>query len=171
MKKIILLSVTFILLSNLAFSQYKINKTKYDYHTYTYQIGDPYNPSVAGVASFLLPGLGQMLSGEGDRGVAFLLGDIGFAVICVVGYENALNYIETKSGATGIGAMVIGLMGTIVIDIWSIVDAVHVAKVNNLAFRDKNKSSLNFKIQPYFGNMASTRSSNIPMGLSLKMTF
>jgi len=50
---------------------YKINKQKYDYKMYMPQPGDPNNPAVMGLASFFIPGLGQMLSGETGRGLAF----------------------------------------------------------------------------------------------------
>ena len=45
---------------------------------------------------------------------------------------------ENDDGPSGAGAMLFGLTGAVVVDIWAIVDAGHVAKVNNLALRDKN---------------------------------
>ena len=36
-------------------AQYKIDKTKYDYKTWTDEAGDPYNPTTCGVLSFLIP--------------------------------------------------------------------------------------------------------------------
>ena len=171
MKKFILLSIGFILLSNLSFSQYKINKTKYDYHTYTYQAGDPYNPSVAGLTSFLIPGLGQMLSGEGGRGAAFLGGYVGCLVVYGIGVGVGTADINNGgTGAAGGGLVIVGLLGAIGVDIWSIVDAVHVAKVNNLAFRDKNKNSLNLKVLPFWGNTTQTNN-KLPIGLRLNITF
>ena len=57
------------------------------------------------------------------------------------------------------------------VDIWSIVDAVRVAKVNNLAFRDKNKTSYNFQIQPYFNTTYYSQTGSIPTGVTLKVRF
>jgi len=49
-------------------------KEKYDYKNYTYQKGDRYDPGTAGVCSFLIPGLGQAVSGEIGRGILFFTG-------------------------------------------------------------------------------------------------
>ena len=75
MKKVILIFISAFLICTIVNAQYKINKTKYDYHTYTYQVGDRYSTGVAGITSFLIPGLGQMLSGEVGRGAGFLVLD------------------------------------------------------------------------------------------------
>ena len=170
MKKCILFLISVLFLSSFANAQYKINKTKYDYHTYSYQVGDPYNPSVAGVTSFLIPGLGQMLSGEGGRGAAFLVGDLACAVVYIVGVSSAAKDIdEGGTGGGGTVAMVIGGIGMLGIEIWSIVDAVRVAKVNNLAFRDKNKTSYNIQIQPFTARY--NQIGSISSGLILKVRF
>ena len=58
----------------MANAQYKINKTKYDYSTWTHEEDDPYNPTTCGVLSFLIPGVGQMVAHKVGRGVAFLGG-------------------------------------------------------------------------------------------------
>jgi hypothetical protein len=55
--------------------------------------------------------------------------------------------------------------------IWTIVDAVRVAKVNNLAFRDKYKSSRLIKIQPYIGSINYYSSTKPVTGLSFKYSF
>jgi len=173
MKKLILISISLILLSTHSFSQYRINKFNYDYHSYYYRIGDPYNPTVAGVASFLIPGLGQMVSGESVRGLTFFGADLGCWIIYAIGYSaSAIDIANGGTGAAGAGQMLIGLLGSVVVDIWSTVDAVHVAKVNNLAFRDKYMSSLNYKIMPYFGNKASIAyNEKMPIGITLNITF
>ena len=72
MKRFILLLIGLLFISSFTNAQYRINKTKYDYRTYKHQVDDPYNPSVDGFVSFLVPGLGQMISGELGRGAAFL---------------------------------------------------------------------------------------------------
>lgn len=147
MKNLLFLLIGLLIISSTVNAQYRINKTKYDYKTYTYQVGDPYNPSVAGLTSFLIPGLGQMLSGEGGRGVGFLGGFVGCWVLYGIGAGiSAADIEEGGTGAAGGGLVVVGLLGAIAVDIWSIVDAIHVAKVNNLAWRDK-KTSL--YISPY----------------------
>lgn len=173
MYKLIVLLFGFILLSTVSSAQYSVNKTKYDHKTYVFQPGDPYNPTVAGVASLFVPGLGQMLSGEGGRGAGFLAGYAACYVVSYVGATNAINNISTGGdGSTGSGLMLVGLGGAIGVGIWSIVDAVKVAKVNNLAFRDQNKTSMNLRIEPYFDQIKmQNNTSSVSTGLSFKITF
>jgi hypothetical protein len=60
MKNIVLLLACLLFISSVSNGQYKINRKKYDYHSFTYQPGDPYNPGIAGFASLLVPGMGQL---------------------------------------------------------------------------------------------------------------
>ena len=59
--------------------------------------------------------------------------------------------------------MMVGLVGASGVDIWSIVDAIPVAKVNNLDWRDK-PSSYNFQIQPYIFSANQYSNSNLKFG-------
>jgi len=176
MKRYILLLISALFISSFANAQYRINKTKYDYRTYSYQVGDRYNPPVAGVTSFILPGLGQMLSGEGGRGVAFLGGFSVCVAATTIGMIRTFDSIGSGlSGDVpregGLLMMVAGSIGMFTVDIWSILDAVRVAKVNNLAWRDKNKTSNNFQIQPYINTTYYNKTGVIPAGITLKVTF
>ena len=169
MKKFILIIIGVFLISTCAISQYSVNKTKYDYRTYFHQVGDPYNPAVAGITSYLIPGLGQILSGETGRGLAFL----GGYVVCSTLYLAGTLSIYFKNGPTesGLGLMAGGALVLLSFQIWTIVDAVRVAKVNNLAFRDKYKSSRLIKIQPYIGSINYYSSTKPVTGLSFKYSF
>lgn len=153
MKKFLLIVFGILFLSNVSNAQYKVLKHQYDYKKYVYQQGDPYNPSMAGVASFFVPGLGQMLSDEVNRGLAFLGGTAGFFTI----YYGGIYVLSTGSNnQSGVGVAMVasGLLGALTVNIWAIVDAVHVAKVRNMAFRDRNKSASRFGISPYFGRLS-----------------
>jgi TM2 domain-containing membrane protein YozV len=149
---------------------YSFNKTKYDYRTYSFKKGDPYNPSSAGFASLIIPGLGQMISGETGRGLLFLTGFTGCLVATMAGIINLGNSYE---GESTVGAQVAfaGLVGAACIDLWSVGDAVRVAKVNNLALRVKHKTSYNLNIKPFLNTPDYGRKHNIPIGLALKVTF
>jgi hypothetical protein len=161
-------------ISSISNAQYKINKTKYDYRTYSYQAGDKYNPTVAGVTSFILPGLGQMLSGEGGRGAVLLGGYLICGTVFVVGVnkyfdkDDILNPLLTGKGTA---PTIIGGIGTYTIIIVAIVDAVRVAKVNNLAWRDKNKTSYSLQIQPYINTTYYKITGSIPAGVTFKVTY
>ena len=65
--------------------------------------------------------------------------------------------------------MIVSLSGMAAIDIWSIVDAVRVAKVNNLAWRDSQGNKMSLKFQPYIGNNPFNNSH--PVGISFKLNF
>lgn len=137
MKQLVLILIAVATLSAMASAQYNINKTKYNYRAYTYEVGDPFNPSLCGVMSFLIPGVGQMIAQEGGRGAAFLVVDIASTIIYFVG---TVQIGADPEGLNGAGAVLIGAAGIITTTIWSTVDAVHVAKVNNLAWRDNLNS-------------------------------
>ena len=132
-------------------AQYKVNKHLYDHKSYTYQPGDPYNPGVCGVVSFLVPGVGQIIAAETGRGIAFLGGYVACWVVYGVGAASALNdaYAGDDIGAAGgVGVAWAGLVGALVVDIWATVDAVRVAKVNNLAWRDNYKPGAGLQFSP-----------------------
>jgi len=161
MKKLCLFLGCLLIISTVSHAQYKINRTKYDYNTYQYQTGDPYNPAFAGFASFLVPGMGQMASGEVRRGACFFGGCTSCFLLMILGGS-------TAAGENGYGVILLGFAGFVAIDLISLVDAVHVAKVNNLAFRDKYKTSYKIQLSPWFG---SVQTESVPAGLSLRVKF
>jgi hypothetical protein len=107
-------------------AQYKVNKSKYDYKTWTYQEGDPYNPVPFGFLS-IIPGVGQMAAHESLRGAAFL----GGAVRCFGLFALGV-FLELGSEDIGGPIAAVGFLGIPTIIICSIVDATRVTKVNNL---------------------------------------
>ena len=131
MKNLFLILTCFLLIHTLANGQYRINKTKYDYRSYDYRKSDPCSPAVAGFASLLLPGTGQMISGEFGRGAAFFGGYAACITIFISG--SLVHDINTA-----VALDLIGFMGVVAVDLISVVDAVRVAKLNNLVFRDKS---------------------------------
>ena len=106
-------------------------------------------PLLAGVLS-IIPGVGQMVAHEFGRGAAFFGGfSAGCWVLSVVGAGVAMGSSENETtAALGVGIVLAGISGMVAIDIWSIVDAVRVAKVNNLAWRDRNSTGFNLRIKP-----------------------
>ncbi|MGC1390761.1 MAG: hypothetical protein WA816_06965 [Bacteroidales bacterium] len=173
MKNCFLSLIIILFISSAANAQYRLNKTTFNSKNYTCQRGDPYKPSVAGLTSFLIPGLGQMISGEAVRGAIFLGGFAGSAIMIIVGVHQSNTYTESSPGNEGdlvvvLGLVAIGFIGMVAVDIWSIIDAIHVAKVNNLAFRDKKKTGFKVKVGPYIGSF---RTETVPVGLSLKVQF
>jgi len=177
MKKLFLVSVLFFVLavSTTNAQTYSINKLKYDSHMYIPQIGDPYSPALSGVCSFIMPGLGQMISGEVGRGLGFLGGSAACGVIGFVGYGVLMTsvYSYNSSGAgVGLGLMVVGFSAMTAVDIWSIVDAVNVAKVNNMYIQNLRKtSSVNLELAPFVSQISVNNKIETPLGLSLRVSF
>ncbi len=155
---------------------YKLNKQVYDYKMYSPQPGDPNNPTVMGVASWLVPGLGQMISGETGRGLSFLGGYVASVAVMGVGYGQFisanLDNNQTNVSTKGLPLMLAGILAGTAIDIWSIVDAVRVAKVNNMYFQDqRGKGGISLQVNPYFDANNYLGQTNTSVGLSMKVTF
>lgn len=174
--------------SYIAPASYKQIKMDYNYHMYVPQLSDPYNPTVAGVCSWIIPGLGQMVCGETGRGLGFLGGSIGCYLVAGIGsalivgsssdyyssYSHSYYYDNNSGGRTsGAILMVVGLAGMVAVDIWSIVDATHVAKVKNMYVSDmRNRtSSLKLEVSPYVDQISMNNEIVRPVGLTMKVKF
>ena len=179
MKKALFIYVILIAFTvNVNAQRYSINKEKFDSHQYIPEYGDPYNPALSGVCSFFVPGLGQMLCGETGRGLAFMGGYAGCTVLYVAGAvqftSNNFRYLGNPgySGNSGVGVMLMGLGGMAAIEIWSIFDAVKVAKVNNMYIRSFRKtSSLKLEMSPYVDHISITNQVSNPIGMTMKVEF
>ena len=109
--------------------KYKEMAKTYDYRLYQKSLYDRYSPVGSGIASFFIPGLGQMICGEWGRGFAYLGGHVGCNILI------GLSAIAEKDTL-----VLMGLAGILAIDICSIVDGVRVAKVKNMYMEDLRKS-------------------------------
>lgn len=151
-------------------------KEMYDYKNYIWQPNDRYNPTVSGIFSFFIPGLGQIASGETGRGIGIFL---SYTALSAVFYSTLISYnknigvgpsaYERKNERNGFKQNnrknIIIMTGLTATGIWisSIIDASNCAKINNLYFRDKYKVSINPNID--------FLSDDIGYGLSLKFNF
>lgn len=173
MKKTILISLLLALVtSGMQAQRYSINKLKYDSHMYYPEFGDPYNPALAGACSFLVPGLGQVVCGETGRGIAFFGGYVGCVLVFEIGAMQLSNSLAYGNGTSGSGTMIMGAFGMLGVYIWSIADAVKVAKVNNLYIRDLRKTSaLSLEVAPYITQISVNNQNTTPVGLSLRVKF
>jgi len=157
-------------------AQYKINKTKYNYHYYQYMPGDPYNPATAGIASLVVPGLGQMISGEPLRGLAAMgrctlfLG-CSFGGLLIVGSSDERDPDFFRKQNLGSMMWLGGAAGALINWILGIPDAVKVAKVNNLAYRDHRKKQGTMSLVPCLVLPISPENGQIAAGITLNITF
>lgn len=128
--------------------KYKEYKNFYNTKNYVPQPSDPYSRGWAGVGSLLIPGLGQGIAGEWGRGALFLLGDVGLWGVQLAGVSYDSYYGTYEYSGLYYGAFI----ASVALSIWSICDAVHVAKVKNMYNQDlrRQRASLDFKVEPYF---------------------
>lgn len=109
--------------------KYKEMAKVYDYRLYQKSLYDRYSPAGSGVASFFIPGLGQMICGEWGRGFAWLGGHVGCYMLTGI---SAIAESDTL--------VLMGIAGLLAIDICAIVDGVRVAKVKNMYMEDLRRS-------------------------------
>lgn len=161
--------------------KYRNLKQIYDYHVYVPSLYDTHNPSGMGVASFFVPGLGQMLSGEFGRGLLWMGGH--FASYITMGIGSALCSVEyypyesdpgvNELYAAGVTMVLVGLTSMIAVDICSIVDAVRVAKVRNMYNHDlyKKMYSLDVDLHPSVNYIQTAAGVQPAAGLTLAFNF
>jgi hypothetical protein len=90
-----------------------------------------YNPTVAGINSILISGLGQMYCGETRRGLHFMGGSL-LSIGMILG--GAVN--EAFSDKTSLFS-IFGFAGYAFLKTWSVSDAVSLAKDKNLKNRQR----------------------------------
>lgn len=165
-----ILFILILLLLNVSLkAQYADNKLKYNSQSYSYSPDDRYHPAIAGVASYVLPGLGQIYCNETKRGFNFMAG-YGGAILVVMtgGLIQSYHNMTGKNNSTGTILFASGAITAYGIQIWSCIDAVHVSKVNNMALREKKTTGYLFKLSPCFTTLYDSK---INFGLTGGITF
>jgi len=120
---------------------YRYLKQKYARIPYKQVSSDKYSPDAAFMLS-LIPGCGHFYTGEPLRGLAFMGGMAGSFGAMVLGFAMAWD-----GSAIGAPFFFAGAAGVVVFYIWSMIDAVQVAKVKNLAIRNND---ISLRILPNF---------------------
>ena len=143
--------------------KYKEMAKVYDYRLYQKSLYDRYSPAGSGVASFFIPGLGQMICGEWGRGFAWLGGHVGCYMLTGI---SAIGESDTL--------VLMSIAGLLAIDICSIVDGVRVAKVKNMYMEDLRKSGyygLDVDIYPSVNYVRTTSGVQPTAGMTLALRF
>lgn len=157
-----IIQATNIPVQNLKYRDLKKIYSARDYHGY--EPGDKYSPGVIGVVSFLVPGLGQYITGT-QIGWGILQTVVGGACLSY-GIQSSFSYGENN----GIPAFAVWAgMAT-----WSCCAAVKAAKIKNLYYRDvRNGVAYQFDVTPYFDVTSPSLASNqnFVTGLSLRVSF
>ena len=125
-------------------NSYYLLRNKYDPRDYEPQAGDAYNPALMGLASFIIPGLGQILEGEWGTGLIYMAGDAAMVALTIASLKNDYKIYDSGLGTESqvvqaskqvtIGT-VFCLAGAVAISAFSAYDAVRIAKVKNLHVR------------------------------------
>lgn len=155
--------------------KYKEIKKIYDYNMYQETLYDRYNPTLSGIASFFVPGLGQIVSGETGRGFAWWGGSLACAFTYGIGYMVQVSAAISGSSTTeNIGTVIsaAGALALLTVDICAIVDAVRVAKVKNMYEQDLRKMhSINLALRPSVNQIQTANGTQTTAGLTFAMTF
>ena len=151
--------------------KYREYKDFYDPRLYERQSTDPYSRAWAGIASFFIPGLGQAIDGEWGRAAAF------FSSALIL---SGIQYSDTSYNAEE-GYYTTGTLGTIAgyaslaVTIWSIIDAVRVAKIKNMYYQDLKgqRAAVDFSVEPFLDCTPANAPGELTAstGLSLKIRF
>lgn len=144
--------------------KYKELKRMYDRREYVPRYDDLYKPGVAGVVSFFIPGLGECICGEWGRGIGILAGHMVLMAGTSVAY-----YSYSDVGAV---LTVVGLVACLSLDIFSIVDAVRVAKVKNMYYQDmRERSSVDIGVFPSIDYVKMGSNMELTAGLTFALKF
>lgn len=154
--------------------KYREYKDFYETKYYVPQPGDPYSRAGVGIASFFIPGLGEFIDGEWVRGLAFLGGNVGLGLL---GITQVSSYVD-KNGNTiyNVNGLFWAIQAArLALNIWSICDAVHIAKVKNMYYQDLRgqRASFDLNVEPYI-TYAQTGTFGGPQpvaGLSMRVSF
>ena len=95
-------------------------KDLYDTSEYQYAPNDRYGPALAGIASIIIPGLGQCISDEIGRGLCFFGAEVVGTVLFITAMRNPSVYDHPigSTGKDGASALALGaLAGMAIIDI------------------------------------------------------
>ena len=142
--------------------RYSEIKGNYNPKEYVKQSTDPYNVGWYEATSFFIPGIGQLLSGETWRGLAFIGGEAILVSVITTAAENVsevaitnengflTGYTDPKVGKRNMAVMLTAIGLDLGLSIWSSIDARNVARVKNMDYQDliKGKKPIELSFAP-----------------------
>ena len=157
--------------------KYKELKSIYNYKDWTSASDDRYSPGWMSVCSFIIPGLGQMISGEVGRGFGWLGGAAGCWALIGVGagleVYGAYNGDAPDTAMVTAGSLLTlaAYIGLGAVEVCSIIDASRVAKVKNMYNQDMKKRALTLNLYPSVDYIKMGNGVQPTTGLTLAMRF
>ena len=147
--------------------KYNELKLLYNYKDYIPSSSD-FNPGWCGVASFFIPGLGECILGEWGRGLGKFFGNAALVSAAAV-FTQAGFYSEEGGPLIVAAACYAGALG---LNIWSIVDAVRIAKVKNMYEQDlRQVYSFNLDLYPSVNYIQMGNTMQPTVGFTLALRF
>lgn len=155
---------------------YRQIKRNYNPRYYVHDASDAYSPFWSGLASLIIPGLGQGICREWGRGLGIWAGHFGCMTLFLVGAKAGADLSNAGESPDGpYNLALAALIGTMGIEIWNIFDAAKVAKVKNMYEQDlrAQRASLDLSLEPFFAYSPTSLNGDIQpvAGLSLKLSF
>lgn len=177
--------------------RYREYKDMYSAKDYVRSDDDPYDPLVAGVASFLLPGVGQMFSGEYGRGGKYMGMWAGSVILMWSGikvldsehifwkwnrsefwHSDKVSNKDEKSDKrkdrdiAGTIMVVTGAVAGIASRALAAADAVKVSKIKNTYNRDLHRmQTYSYKVQPDILTVRTNHGRVKTLGLEVSVKF
>ena len=197
MKKILVLLAAVALTATTLSAQvvpgmkYKDLKDRYNAKYYEKSSIDPYSTFWTGLASFAVPGLGQVIAGETGRGIAVFAGDAAFSLAGYLVANKALDYVQKDANGKPVkdekgelivtdeknfkkyaGALIGVGLGNAIYWIWNICDARKVAKVKNMYYQDGlGKHAVGLDMYPSFDYAMTGEGARVVPGMTLAVQF
>ena len=159
--------------------KYRDIKNVYHYQDYQKQVWDKHDPAWSGVASFFIPGLGQMVNGEVGRGFAWLGGGVALALVSsYAGVISLLGVIADAPGLTyaSLTVSTVSFCSLVALDVCSIIDAMRIAKVKNMYEYDLMQSYLtdaavDINLYPSISRIPTATGTQSTAGFTLALNF
>ncbi len=176
-------------IQTLELMKFREYKHLYSLENYQGQPDDRYSLAWSGVASGFLPGLGQMISGQVGRGFAWFGGYMGCYIVSYSGFIIVLlnsvgccpnpEYDNHRhdAGRGAVAAMgasmaVLGTAGAVAIHVFSILDAIKVAKIKNMHWQEvKGRTEVDMQMYPSVTYMNTFDGVKAAPGVTLAVRF
>lgn len=148
--------------------RYRQIKNDYNRKEYVSTPYDKYSRGWAAVGSAVIPGLGQALDGEWGRAAGFFFGDIALRTMTALSVSSET---DTQGNTTYEATPYFWgfLAADLALNIWSIIDAVHVAQVKNMCLQDR--AGIDFDLLPYYAYNPHIAGGVPVTGISMRLSF
>ena len=196
MKRIVILFAALIVSATSLSAQvapgmkYKELKKIYNAKEYVKSDIDPYSKGWSGLASFVVPGLGQVICGEAGRGIAIFAGDAALGLAASVCSKKYVSYIKKDDSGNYVkdieggyvytddkaawkwgGAMIGIAAANVAYWIWNICDARNVARVKNMYYQDLQMRPVEFKAYPSVSYIHTSNGITPVTGMTMSLQF